>query len=128
LADVIKASADDIALLHPGQDPVHVAERWAEQGPALVLVTAGAEGAYGLVAGEVVHVPAQPVEVVDTVGAGDTFSAAVLVGLHRADLLGGRLDGLTADNLRPVLDLALRAAAVTCSRAGADPPHAGELE
>jgi fructokinase len=128
LADIIKASADDIALLHPGQDPVQVAERWADQGPALVLVTASADGAYALVAGEVVHAPAQPVQVVDTVGAGDTFNAGLLVGLHRAGLLGGRLDGLSVDDVGPALDLALRAAARSCSRAGADPPYAAELE
>jgi fructokinase len=128
LADVVKASADDIALLHPGLNPVHVAERWAEQGPALVLLTAGADGAYAVVAGEVVHAPAHPVQIVDTVGAGDTFSAGLLVGLHRAGLLGGRLDHVTAADLRPALDLALRAAGRTCSRAGADPPQASELE
>jgi fructokinase len=127
LADIVKASSDDIALLHPGQDPVQVAERWAEQGPALVVLTAGADGAYAVVAGEVVHEPARPVQVVDTVGAGDTFSAGLLVGLHRAGLLGSRLAGFTVDELRPALDLALRAAAVSCSRAGADPPRAREL-
>ena len=127
LADIVKASTDDIALLHPGQDPVQVLERWSDLGPAVVVVTAGADGAYASVAGEVLHVPAQPVQVVDTIGAGDTFSAGLLVGLHHAGLLGGRLTSLTADDLRPALDLALRAAARTCSRAGADPPHAEEL-
>ena len=127
LADIVKASTDDIALLHPGQDAVQVVERWSDLGPAVVVVTAGADGAYAAVAGEVLHVPAEPVQVVDTIGAGDTFSAGLLVGLHRAGLLGGRLSGLTADDLRPALDLALRAAARTCSRAGADPPRADEL-
>ena len=127
LADIVKASTDDIALLHPGQDAVQVVERWSDLGPAVVVVTAGADGAYAAVAGEVLHVAAEPVQVVDTIGAGDTFSAGLLVGLHRAGLLGGRLSGLTADDLRPALDLALRAAARTCSRAGADPPRADEL-
>jgi len=127
LADIVKASTDDIALLHPGQDAVQVVERWSDLGPAVVVVTAGAHGAYAAVAGEVLHVPAEPVQVVDTIGAGDTFSAGLLVGLHRAGLLGGRLSGLTPDQLRPALDLALRAAARTCSRAGADPPRADEL-
>jgi fructokinase len=128
LADIVKASTDDIALLHPEQDPVHVAERWSDLGPSVVLVTAGADGAYAVVRGEVLHVPALPVQVVDTVGAGDTFSAGLLVALHRAGRLGGRLDGLTADDLRPALELALRAAARTCARPGADPPYAADLD
>jgi fructokinase len=127
LADIVKASTDDIALLHPGRRPVDVLERWGELGPAVVVVTAGADGAYASVAGQVLHAPAAPVRVVDTIGAGDTFSAGLLVGLHRAGLLGGRLTALTPDELRPALDLALRAAARTCARPGADPPRAEEL-
>jgi fructokinase len=92
-----------------------------------VLVTAGADGVTALVDDDVVHRDALPTTVVDTIGAGDTFTAGLLAALHAAGHLGGRLDGLTATGLEPALDYALRAAAVTCSRAGADPPYAAEL-
>ena len=127
LADIVKASTEDIALLRPGANPLAIAHEWAEAGPALVVVTAGADGATALVAGETVHAPALPVDVADTVGAGDTFTAGLLAALHRTGHLGGRLDRLTADDVRPALDLAVRAAAVTCRRRGADPPRLDEL-
>jgi fructokinase len=127
LADVFKASAEDLELLHPGEDPVDVARAWRSRGPALVVVTAGADGATVLVGDEVLHAPGRDVEVVDTVGAGDTFTAGFLSVLHARGLLGGRLEAVSADDARAALDVALRAAAVTCSRPGADPPRADEL-
>jgi fructokinase len=126
LADIWKASTEDVALLHPGEDHVAVARRWAAAGPALVLVTEGAGGVTAVADGEVLHVDAYPTTVVDTVGAGDTFTAGLLAALHDAGHLGGRLS-LTAQDVRPALERALRAAAVTCSRAGADPPYVHEL-
>jgi fructokinase len=126
LADVFRASTDDVALLHPGEAAVDVARRWGSAGPGLVVVTAGRHGAIAVVGDEVVHAPAVAVDVVDTVGAGDTFTAGLLAGLHSAGHLGGRL-ALTAAQVRPALDLALAASAVTCSRRGADPPYAAEL-
>jgi fructokinase len=127
LADVVKASAEDLELLHPGEDPVAVARRWSALGPALVVVTAGADGATVLLGEQVLSAPGVAVDVVDTVGAGDTFTAGFLSVLHARGRLGGRLHAATADDVRAALDLALRAAAVTCSRAGADPPTAAEL-
>lgn len=126
LADIWKASTEDVDLLHPGENPLEVAQRWSGLGPSVVLITAGADGVLAVLAGEVVQVAAYPTSVVDTVGAGDTFTAGLLAALHREGHLGGRLS-LTAAQLRPALDYALRAAAVTCSRAGADPPYATEL-
>ena len=126
LADVFKASTEDVELLHPGADPVEVATDWSTRGPALVVVTAGPDGATAVVDGEVVHRPARPTQVVDTVGAGDTFTAGLLAWLHATGQLGGRL-AVTLDDVRPAVDHALRAAAVTCSRRGADPPYTGEL-
>jgi fructokinase len=127
LADVFKASAADVELLHPGADPTDVARDWSTAGPAIVVVTAGADGVVAVVGDEVVRLAAVPTEVVDTIGAGDTFTAGLLDGLHRAGHLGGRLGALTASDLRPALDRALRAAAVTCNRVGADPPYAAEI-
>ncbi|MCU1674161.1 MAG: PfkB protein [Frankiales bacterium] len=126
LADIWKASTEDVELLHPGEDPVDVALRWAQRGPCLVLVTEGAGGVTAVLGDRVLHVDAYPTDVVDTVGAGDTFTAGLLSALHAGGHLGGRL-ALTTPDVRAALDLALRAAAVTCSRPGADPPYVHEL-
>jgi fructokinase len=128
LADVVKVSREDVELLDPEEDPMTVARRWSRAGPAVVLVTDGAQGVHAIVDGEVLlHEPAPTVDVVDTVGAGDTFTAGFLAALHAAGRLGGRLTGLSAEDLQPALQQAVRAAAVTCSRAGADPPYAADL-
>lgn len=126
-ADLVKASSDDLELLHPGVAPLEVAGRWAESGAGLVVVTLGAGGSLAVVDGEALRVPAAPVAVVDTVAAGDTFTAGLLAALHAEGLLGGRLTGLSADAVGRALAYASRASAVTCSRAGADPPWASEL-
>ncbi|MBV9355907.1 MAG: carbohydrate kinase [Chloroflexi bacterium] len=132
-ADVVKASAEDLAWLYPGQAPADVAERWLGFGPGLTAITLGADGvvAVGVGAGRVWR-PGRRVEVVDTVGAGDAFTAAMLHGLHGRDLLGATrrpmLRGLPAATLADVLDRAVQAAALTCSRRGADPPTLTELE
>ncbi len=127
LADLVKASTEDVALLHPGSDPLEVAREWAAAGPGLVVVTAGADGVLAVLGSEVLHLPAVPVEVVDTVGAGDTFTAGLLHALAVRGALGGRLDGLPHALVEEALTYAARAAAITCSRAGADPPRAAEL-
>jgi fructokinase len=95
----------------------------------LVVVTLGADGAMALVAGERVAVPGRKVKVVDTVGAGDSFHSALLAGLHDHGAL--TLDGLP--KLKPaalegLLNRATAAAAITCNRAGANPPTKAELE
>jgi fructokinase len=127
LADLIKVSLEDLELLDPDEDPMTVAQRWSRSGPALVLVTTGADGVHAVFDGDVLHEPAPSVDVVDTVGAGDTFTAGLLAALHEGGHLGGRLTTLTATDLQPALQRAVRAAAVTCSRAGADPPYAADL-
>jgi len=93
-----------------------------------VLITEGAKGATGYTAAAEVFVPARPVEVADTVGAGDTFNAGVLAALAAAGCLTKpALAELPEARLAEALDLGIRAAAVTVSRAGANPPWAGEL-
>jgi fructokinase len=126
-ADVVKVSREDLDALHPGEAAMNVARRWARGGPALVVVTDGADGSTGLSAELEVRCPAIPVQVVDTIGAGDTFAAALLDWLHRAGRLGGRLSSLSAADVDGALRHAGRAAAITCSRAGADPPYRAEL-
>jgi fructokinase len=94
----------------------------------LVVVTRGAEGAFASLGGETFEVPGRKVESVDTVGAGDTFQAALLCGLEefgKATKPG--LASLTADECRRLVDFAIQAAAVTCTRRGADLPRRAEL-
>ncbi|HKU12162.1 MAG TPA: carbohydrate kinase [Sinomonas sp.] len=135
LADVVKASDEDLAWLYPGVDPLESARRWKSLGapeePAIVVVTRGAEGPWGICAAGEVEVPAAKIRVADTVGAGDSFMAALLSGVVDRALDGaqrrGELRRLDRDELRRLLDFAARAAAVTVSRPGANPPSRAEL-
>lgn len=133
LADVVKVSDEDLAWLTPGADARGVAEAWLRAGPALVVVTRGDRGAYAAASGgSVVEVPATAVEVIDTVGAGDAFTAGLVDALGRHDLLGGtqrnRLADCSEEVLTDVVRHAATVAAMTCGRRGADPPTADELE
>ena len=109
-----------------------IARRWIvpadQQGPKVILVTHGADGVTGYTADLTVHVAAQRVPVVDTVGAGDTFTAGVLTSLQEAGVLvKSALTTLTEAQIRGALTLGVKAAAVTVSRAGANPPWRNEL-
>ncbi|KAE8764789.1 carbohydrate kinase [Georgenia thermotolerans] len=131
-SDVVKVSDEDLAWLAPGADPQEVARRWLAAGPALVVVTHGPGGAWAVTAGGLEHrVPAAPSQVVDTVGAGDSFTAGLLDGLWAAGLLGAdhreSLRSIDAGTLERVLDQAARIAAITVSREGANPPTRAEL-
>ncbi|QFZ76998.1 carbohydrate kinase [Streptomyces fagopyri] len=103
---------------------------WLASGPAAVVITRGGDGLTVFTRGGGVHsVPGEPVEVVDTIGAGDTVNAALLHGLAARDALSpGALTDLNAEDWTELLRFAARAAAVTCSRAGAEPPYAAELD
>ena len=127
LADLVKASAEDVALLHPGAGLAEVARDWAAEGPGLVVLTDGAAGVLAVHGEDELRLPAVAVSVVDTVGAGDTFTAGLLHALGEAGALGDRLTGLPRAVVEQALGYAARAAAITCSRAGADPPRAAEL-
>lgn len=131
LADVVKVSAEDLRWLYPDADHRDVARDWLERGPALVVVTLGADGAYGLTRHTEVSRPALSVTVVDTVGAGDAFTAGLLDALGRSGLLGAaqreRLAAIAPPALADVLDFAIAVAGVTCGRQGADPPRRAEL-
>lgn len=133
LADVVKASDEDVAWLHPDDDPADVVADWSADGPALVVLTRGDAGALAVTADDVVaEIPAVPVDVVDTVGAGDSFTAGLVDTLRRHDLLGRRnrdaIAGLDQEALTAVLDRAARIAAITCGRQGADPPTYDEVD
>jgi fructokinase len=132
LADVVKASADDLAWLLPGRAAEQVAVEWLAKGPAIVAITLGAAGAVAAAARTGTIGRAAPrVEVVDTVGAGDAFMSALLAGLRERDLLGARrreeLRAIDPETLARVLDRAVLAATITCTRSGAQPPTAEEL-
>jgi fructokinase len=129
LADVVKVSDEDLRWLLGDGDLGALAEAVRARGPAIVLVTRGAEGVTAYTGAEPLHMPAPKAEVVDTVGAGDTFNAGFLAGLHDAGLLSADAvrDGLPEAALTAALDLGVRAAAVTVSRAGANPPMRADL-
>ncbi|UCH25395.1 MAG: carbohydrate kinase [Trueperaceae bacterium] len=126
LADIVKISAQDLSWLAPGMDVEELVSGWLERGPQAVIVTRGAEGASLLRQGRpIVTVPAPCVAVVDTVGAGDTFTGALMVALLERG--GGSMTGLSDEDAREVLRFAAAAAALNCRRAGADPPNRPEL-
>ena len=123
LADIVKASAADIAWLHPGTAPETVAARWLAAGVALVLVTSGAAGSFAYTAEAYATAAAPRVTVADTVGAGDAFTAGVLAYLHASSSLEREhLVALSGEDLRALLEEANEIAAATCTRPGAEPP------
>jgi fructokinase len=117
LADLVKASDEDLAVLYPTFGLAEAAEHLLGLGPRAIALTLGEGGATWITATGEVTVESTPVEVVDTIGAGDTFSAALV------DALWDDIDRDPAE----VLTRAARAAAVTVSRPGADPPYRHEL-
>ncbi|MDR2114591.1 MAG: carbohydrate kinase [Bifidobacteriaceae bacterium] len=131
VADVVKASQEDLECLYPGQDPGKAARQWVDQGPALVVLTQAEQGALAFTRSMRINVPVRPATVADTVGAGDTFMAGLIDGLWQEGLIqvGGSaaLQDLNEAQLLRALDRAARAAAVTVSRPGANPPWAREL-
>ncbi|TCO72994.1 carbohydrate kinase family protein [Rhodovulum euryhalinum] len=127
-ADIVKLSDEDLHwLLGPG-DTAALARDVLDRGPALVVLTRGAQGARAITRTAEAAVPARPATVVDTVGAGDTFNAGLLAALRAGGHLSrAGLGCLSHAALVGALDLAARAAAITVSRAGANPPWKEEL-
>jgi fructokinase len=123
---IVKASAEDLAWLYPDLDYRAAAERILGAGVPLVLVTRGAAGAYGATRTSQVSVSAPPVQVVDTIGAGDAFGAAALAWLHDHDALDPELS-VTDQDVESLLQFSCRAASLTCTRSGAEPPWRSEM-
>jgi fructokinase len=125
-ADVVKASAEDLHWLDPGTSLEKQAARWLAMGPAIVAVTLGERGAFAVCADGIARIPAHPVEVVDTVGAGDAFMTGLIDALWSLGLLGARrrnaLRNIDSGALRRVLDVAALSSALTVARPGADLP------
>lgn len=127
LADLVKASDEDLEILYPGSPTEQAVHHLLGLGPSAVVLTRGRRGATWFATSGRVDVPAAEAEVADTIGAGDTFGAAVLDALWDLDALGGRLTDLETGDVEYVLRHAARAAAITVSRPGADPPYRHEL-
>jgi len=123
LSSVIKVSDDDMAWLYPGQKYEDVAQRWINDGAALVVVTRGSQGIIGITAEGSVEVDGAKITVADTVGAGDTVGAIIVEAMIEKGILA-----LTGDVLKAVLHRAAVAAGITCSRKGAQPPYRHELK
>jgi len=131
-ADVVKASDEDLNWIDPNHATERVAETWLGLGPSIVAVTMGGQGAFAMCAAGTVRVPALPVEVVDTVGAGDAFMTGLIDALWSLDLLGAAkradLAHISLDDLQTVVRAAARVAALTVTRAGADLPDRAALQ
>jgi len=128
LADIVKLSDEDLRWLEGPGETATLATRLLDQGPKVVFITEGAQGARAFTRSEEVFVPAAKVKVADTVGAGDTFNAGALAALvGTAGMTKATLADIGRDALATALDLGVRAAAVTVSRPGANPPWAEEL-
>ena len=127
-ADIVKLSDEDLHWLMGAGDLTALARQIIAKGPKLVFITEGASGARAVTATQDRFVAATRVTVADTVGAGDTFNAGALAALHSAGALSkAALATLSDATLDAALSLGTRAAAITVSRAGANPPWAHEL-
>lgn len=127
MADIIKLSSEDLDWLADGHTDALI-QRYLEAGTAVVFVTDGSKGARAVTRATTVREPAHKVQVVDTVGAGDTFNAGVLSSLHQSGAFTrAGLAALDEARLRAALRLGIASAAVTVSRAGANPPWRSEL-
>jgi fructokinase len=130
-ADVVKASDEDLRWIDPTRTPEQIARAWQAMGPAIVAVTMGGDGAFAICAAGTVRVEARHVDVVDTVGAGDSFMTGLIDALWSLNLLGAdrraELARIDVDTVTGVLRAATLASAVTVSRAGADLPDRAAL-
>jgi fructokinase len=121
----VKVSEEDLAWLDPGRTVLDAARALVDAGPAVVLLTRGGDGATAVLAGEHVDVPAPPVSVIDTIGAGDAFAGGWLAWwrAHGLDATGLADPALVVEATRFAVVVAGR----TCERAGASPPRLEEL-
>jgi fructokinase len=123
ISTLVKASDDDLVWLYPDLGLVDVAKRWIHAGVEIVVITRGEKGLMAVTSEEIIEVPGVTVEVVDTVGAGDTVGAVLVDALLEHGIVN-----LRGELLREALNCAALAAAITCSRAGAQPPTKSEIQ
>ncbi|WP_099867311.1 carbohydrate kinase family protein [Pararhizobium haloflavum] len=128
MSDIVKLSDEDLDWFGYGHRADEAAATWLKLGPALVVVTRGKNGATAFSRSHSISVAGETVTVADTVGAGDTFNAGMLASLKRASLLSkDAIASLDEEAIRDALSLGVKAASVTVSRAGANPPWAHEV-
>ncbi len=128
LAGVVKASEEDLEWLYPGRSIDDTLAAWAASGPRFCVATLGERGALAVLGKEKVSVAAPRVEVVDTVGAGDSFMSALLSAMDRDRALGAQAPQPTRGELERWLRFAATASAITCTRKGSDPPTRADVE
>ena len=127
LSSIVKVSDEDLEWLYPGRDPRASATDWSRRGPKLTVLTFGGKGAVAFAGKVYVGQAAPPIKLVDTVGAGDSFMSALLAIMHEDKALGPRFASPNEAALTRWLSFAIKAAAITCARKGADPPRRGEV-
>jgi fructokinase len=129
MADIVKLSDEDLDWFGEAGSQDEAAAGWLKQGPALIVVTHGARGANAYSRHGKTSIAARKADIVDTVGAGDTFNAGILASLEESGLLSkAAIAGLSEQSIRQALEFAATIAAVTVSRAGANPPWRHELD
>ncbi|WP_246499147.1 PfkB family carbohydrate kinase, partial [Microvirga soli] len=122
-ADIVKASDEDIELLYGTHGLASAARAWLRHGPKLVIITRGEKGPLAAFGDTILERRAPKIEVVDTVGAGDTFHAGLLAWLDANGLLTSKgIAGMSEAQVTTALDFAAAAAAIVCTRRGANPP------
>jgi fructokinase len=128
LAYLVKASQEDLEWLYPGRGIEESLAAWTKSGPRFCVATLGERGALAVLGKEQIEVPAPRVEVVDTVGAGDSFMSALLSAMDRDHALGAEAPAPSQRELERWLRFAATASAITCTRKGSDPPTRKEVE
>jgi fructokinase len=128
VATIVKASAEDLALFYGPCDVVDVARNWLARGPRLVVITRGADRPIAVMSDALIEGTSHEIDIADTVGAGDTFHAALLANLDEAGLLSPEsIARARMEHLRDALDFATAAAAIVCTRCGADSPRRADV-
>lgn len=128
LASFVKASEEDLEWLYPGRTIEETLAQWARLGPRFCVATLGDRGAVAFLGGERLSVAAPRVDVVDTVGAGDSFMSSLLSAMDRDGALGASAASPSAAKLQRWLAFAATASAITCTRRGSNPPTLAEVE
>lgn len=128
LADIVKASEEDLDWLYPHRPQHEIAYEWLEHGARLVIVTRGGKGAEAFTRKDHLIVPAPAIELADTVGAGDSLMSALLFAMERDGALGATPVAWTQSAIGKWLSFAVRAAAFTCKQKGSNPPRLRDIE
>jgi fructokinase len=128
LAHIVKASEEDLKWLYPGRSVEESLSVWTKTGPRFCAATLGERGALAILGNERIEVAAPRVDVVDTVGAGDSFMSALLSAMDRDTALGADAPAPSRSEVEKWLRFAATASAITCTRKGSDPPTRAEVE